>query len=140
MARDRKRHVNKRAGADAPDADAASTPPVHVLATPAPVGLVARQNVTTEPTRLGVPNAGQQTERDLRVQGDRERQEEPRMGKRHIFFSQAAVTRAVKGAVAAGLEPSRVEIAPDGRIILTLMKLRPAAESDAAVENWFAQS
>ena len=61
------------------------------------------------------------------------------MGKRHIF-TQAAVTRAVRGAVAAGLEPSRVEIAPDGRIILTLTKLSPAAESDAAVENWFAQS
>ncbi|ETD84166.1 hypothetical protein ACTTAF_12820 [Rhodobacter capsulatus] len=96
---------------DAADApDVTSAPPVNVLA-----------------------------KRDFHVRQDRERQEEPRMGRRHTF-TQAAVTRAVKGAVAAGLEPSRVEIAPDGRIILTLTKMSPAAESDAAVENWFAQS
>lgn len=97
-------------GAAADAPDAASAPPVNALA-----------------------------KRDFHARQERERQEEPRMGKRHIF-TQAAVTRAVRGAVAAGLEPSRVEIAPDGRIILTLTKLSPAAESDAAVENWFAQS
>lgn len=42
MARDRKRHVSKKAGPDAPDADAASAPPVHVLATAATAGLVTR--------------------------------------------------------------------------------------------------
>ena len=61
------------------------------------------------------------------------------MRKRQMF-TQAAVTRAVKGAVAAGLDPTRVEIAPDGRIILTLGKQHLAAEFDATVENWFAQS
>lgn len=37
-----------------------------------------------------------------------------------VRFTQADVTRAVKGVLAAGLTPERIEIGPDGAIIIQL--------------------
>ncbi|MBI2715695.1 MAG: hypothetical protein HYX37_14775 [Rhizobiales bacterium] len=48
-------------------------------------------------------------------------------------FRQNDVTRAVKGAVAAGVEIAQVEIGKDGKIIIVTGKPKSCAEiSDAA--------
>ena len=54
-------------------------------------------------------------------------------------FSQADVTRAVRGALAAGVQMTRVEIDKDGRIILMVAK--PTEHSDnvgVALNEWDA--
>ena len=58
------------------------------------------------------------------------------MAKRPTSFRQADVTRAIKGAVAAGLTPSRAEIDAQGKIVLDLGK---PAESRSALEDWRAK-
>lgn len=58
------------------------------------------------------------------------------MGKR-TTFTQAEVTRAVKGVLAAGLPVHRVEFI-DGRPVV-ICSGNATAESNAAVEDWFAK-
>ena len=43
-------------------------------------------------------------------------------------FSQADVTRALKGIMQAGLTPVRIEIEPDGRIVVYCGDAEEAAE------------
>ena len=45
-------------------------------------------------------------------------------------FRQRDITKAVKGAQAAGVEVQQVEIAPDGRIILVTGKSAPVDALD----------
>jgi hypothetical protein len=56
-------------------------------------------------------------------------------------FTQSDVTKAIKAAVRAGLPVARVEISPEGRIIVIAGKAAP--EQDAApqtpLEEWRAQ-
>lgn len=40
------------------------------------------------------------------------------MGKRAAIFKQADLSRALKGMKAAGVEIARVEIGPDGKIVV----------------------
>lgn len=49
-------------------------------------------------------------------------------------FTQADVSRAIKGATAAGMEVDRVELMPDGRIVLAA----PASASEPvnAYDEW----
>lgn len=54
------------------------------------------------------------------------------MGNRPAQFKQADVTRAVKGAVAAGLSVGRVEIDRDGKIIV----IANGAMAAPAVNDW----
>ena len=58
------------------------------------------------------------------------------MGK--TAFRQSDVTRAVKGAQAAGMDIARVEIASDGRIVV-MFSGHTERSSNAAVESWFAK-
>jgi hypothetical protein len=53
-------------------------------------------------------------------------------------FKQGDVTRALKGAVAAGLKPSRVEIDAAGRIVLDFGQGTPAAEANP-FDTWKAK-
>lgn len=57
------------------------------------------------------------------------------MAKRPTPFRQADVTRAIKGAVAAGLAPSRAEIDAQGKIVLDLGK---PVEARSALDGWKA--
>jgi hypothetical protein len=47
------------------------------------------------------------------------------------------LTRAVKGAKAAGLDVTRVEIGPDGRIVLSAGK--PAEEAANDLDKWLGR-
>lgn len=58
------------------------------------------------------------------------------MGK--TAFRQSDVTRAVKGAQAAGMDIARVEIASDGRIVV-MFSGHAERSGNAAVESWFAK-
>ena len=49
-------------------------------------------------------------------------------------FKQADVTRAIKGARAAGMEPTRVEIYQDGRIVI--FGDEGGAGPDEALDEW----
>lgn len=59
------------------------------------------------------------------------------MGKR-VAFLQGDVTRAIKGAMAAGFEPASVEIGPDGRIVV-LSKGAQKSEPLDPLEKWEAE-
>ena len=48
---------------------------------------------------------------------------------RRATFTQAGITRAIKAAQAAGMQVSRCEIGPDGRIILS-SESAPSAPAD----------
>jgi hypothetical protein len=57
------------------------------------------------------------------------------MSKRQTF-RQVEITRAIKGATAAGLAVNRVEVMPDGRLILSeVADTAPDTQSEA--DNWF---
>lgn len=58
-------------------------------------------------------------------------------GRKRVAFLQGDVTRAIKGAKAAGLEPGPVEIWPDGRIVI-LPRGTAAAEASDPLEKWEA--
>jgi hypothetical protein len=47
------------------------------------------------------------------------------MARRPLTFKQLDVTRALKAAIAAGVEVVRVEITQDGRIAMTVKKAEP---------------
>jgi hypothetical protein len=55
------------------------------------------------------------------------------------IFRQTDVTRAIKATKAAGEEVARVEIGPDGSIIVIVAKAEAppiAAAADPALEKW----
>lgn len=55
------------------------------------------------------------------------------MAARRAPFRQANVHRAVKGAMAAGFKVGRIEVGPDGRIILVTAgdgEIEPASDFD----------
>lgn len=54
--------------------------------------------------------------------------------KRQIF-RQADVSRALKGALAAGLRPSRAEITAEGRIVMSFDESAPA-EPASPFDRW----
>ena len=59
--------------------------------------------------------------------------------KRHVAFKQADVTRAIKGALAAGMKVGRAEIDQSGTIVIissTEEPIRPANELD----RWLAEN
>lgn len=58
-------------------------------------------------------------------------------GKR-VAFLQGDVTRAIKGAMAAGFDPGPVEIHPDGRIVLLCKGVATTKDLDP-VEQWEAE-
>jgi hypothetical protein len=51
-------------------------------------------------------------------------------------FTQADVTRAVQGAVKAGLSLSGMEIAPDGTIRLLATDAKPPQGDDRKPQEW----
>lgn len=53
-------------------------------------------------------------------------------------FKQSDVTRAVKGAASAGLRVERVEISPDGRIVVIAAEAA-GAEPAAPFDRWKAR-
>ncbi len=54
-------------------------------------------------------------------------------------FKQADVTRALRGAVAAGFEVQRYEIDKDGKIVVVIADGREAAVTDVApLDAWRA--
>lgn len=61
------------------------------------------------------------------------------MGKR-ASFTQAEITRAVKGAQAGGMAIKRVEIMPDGRIVVSIAEeLNTPTDADDAFGTWKAR-
>jgi len=58
---------------------------------------------------------------------------------RRVAFRQADVSRALKGAVSAGLKPCRAEIQADGRIVL-VFEADPALKGDVSpLAEWRAR-
>ena len=61
------------------------------------------------------------------------------MGKR-ATFTQAEITRAVKGAQAGGMKITRVEILPDGRIsVSTAAEIETPKDAEDAFGAWKAR-
>ena len=60
------------------------------------------------------------------------------MAGKRLPFLQGDVTRAIKGAKAAGIEPGPVEIWPDGRIVI-LPKGTAKSETPDPLETWEAE-
>lgn len=60
------------------------------------------------------------------------------MSRGPVSFRQADVARAVKGVKAAGVSIGRIEIAPDGRIIVCA-EAAPAPEPETALDAWRAR-
>jgi hypothetical protein len=52
------------------------------------------------------------------------------MARAPATFRQGDVTRAIRAAVAAGVDIARVEIARDGRIVIVTGKAQPAVRDD----------
>jgi hypothetical protein len=52
------------------------------------------------------------------------------MARAPVIFKQADVTRAVRGVTAAGQAVARVEIDPNGRIVIVTTEVRPAVQED----------
>lgn len=52
------------------------------------------------------------------------------MANPRAVFKQVDVTRAAKGVVNAGLPVGRIEIDPDGKIVITVQGLPPEAEKN----------
>jgi hypothetical protein len=60
------------------------------------------------------------------------------MARGQVPFRQTDVARAVKAVKSAGVPVGRVEIAPDGRIIVCA-ETAPAPEPEAAFDAWRAR-
>lgn len=54
-------------------------------------------------------------------------------------FRQRDVTAAVKAVAASGREVQRVEIAPDGRIVIVVATAEPADDLDAELKQFEAE-
>jgi ssDNA-binding replication factor A large subunit len=52
------------------------------------------------------------------------------MARAPATFRQGDVTRAIRAAVAAGVDIARIEIARDGRIVIVTGKAQPAVQDD----------
>lgn len=61
------------------------------------------------------------------------------MAGRRQIFRQADVSRLLKGALDAGLKPSRAEITPEGKIVVSFGADAPAQEPADAFDRWMAQ-
>jgi hypothetical protein len=48
------------------------------------------------------------------------------MARAPSIFRQSDITRAIRGALAAGVENVRVEIAKDGRLVVIITTIAPA--------------
>lgn len=59
------------------------------------------------------------------------------MSRAQTRFTQADVARAIKGAKAAGMDVSRVEVMPDGRIVLAAPT--PVSEPVNALDRWIQE-
>ncbi len=57
------------------------------------------------------------------------------MSRRRAHFTQLDVKRAVKGALAAGLDRPRIEIDRDGRMVITADDHRPLVQAVAEAPN-----
>lgn len=57
------------------------------------------------------------------------------MPRHAAHFRQADLTRALKGAQAAGIEVGRVEIDADGKIVIVVASAGPA-EPSSAFDQW----
>jgi hypothetical protein len=57
------------------------------------------------------------------------------MARRPAPFTQADVTRLVRGVRAAGVDVGQVEVTPDGRIVLTMAGQDPEA-SELPLDSW----
>lgn len=61
--------------------------------------------------------------------------------RRPVAFRQADISRAVKGAQAAGLSVASVQVDRDGRIVLTVTQSTPTQSApDAALAQWMARN
>ena len=60
------------------------------------------------------------------------------MAGKRVPFLQGDVTRAIKGAMAAGIEPGPVEIWPDGRIVILPKGAQKPDDLDP-VDKWEAE-
>lgn len=58
------------------------------------------------------------------------------MTRRSVPFRIADVTRACKGALAAGLVVKRVEVFQDGKIVMGFDESAPASEELAPLDRW----
>jgi hypothetical protein len=77
----------------------------------------------------------------LFTESDVRRTQEMIMPRGPQIFRKSDVTRAIKATKAAGEDVARVEIGPDGRIIVIMGKaVAPptAARTDPALERWLA--
>jgi hypothetical protein len=54
-------------------------------------------------------------------------------------FRQQDVTRAIKGAVAAGVDVARVEIDREGKIVIVTGKCGPSNDPQSALNTWMAK-
>lgn len=61
------------------------------------------------------------------------------MAARRQSFKQADVSRALKGALAAGLKPSRAEITAEGKIVMSFGADTPAPEPSSPLDAWKAK-
>jgi hypothetical protein len=60
------------------------------------------------------------------------------MARSNCTFRQRDVTAAVKAVKAAGREVQRIEIDPDGRIIVVIVTTEPVDELDAELKQFEA--
>jgi hypothetical protein len=61
--------------------------------------------------------------------------------RRRSTFRQADVTHAIKGALSAGMNIGRVEIAPDGRITVMVGNAAPAKDpATNALDEWLSKN
>jgi hypothetical protein len=58
------------------------------------------------------------------------------MSRARQHFRQNDVTKAIKAAVKAGLQVARVEIMPDGRLIVIAGTSEPAQDVDHSANEW----
>jgi CelD/BcsL family acetyltransferase involved in cellulose biosynthesis len=60
------------------------------------------------------------------------------MSRRPVAFRQADLKRALAAAKAAGADVATVEIAPDGKIVMTLRVATAKLNDNVVVEQWMA--
>jgi len=58
--------------------------------------------------------------------------------RRPSSFRKSDVIRAIKAVVAAGIDPAKVEIGPDGKVVVTVPASRPERHSE--LDKWIANN